>query len=148
MGVSRKIGSYSVESLLPQRPPFVMIDEMIACEGDTASSQLQVREGNLFVENGRLSAAGIMECIAQTCAARIGFLTLEGGGSVKIGVIGSVSNLNIVRTPRVGECVRVSVTIMEEIFQITLIDACVTVGDEVIANARMKIALTEKEGKN
>lgn len=137
----------TVGELLPQRPPFIMIDRLCACDEKSASAQLQVRPDNLFVEEGLFPATGMLECIAQTCAARIGFLTLQGGGNVKIGVIGSISNLNIIRTPRVGESMNISIIIKEEVFNITLVEAAITVNGEEICNGVMKIALTDKETK-
>lgn len=144
----RKIEEITLDELLPQRPPFVMIDRLVSCDAVFAVTELSIRKDNIFVEDERLTSSGLIENIAQTCAARIGYINLNNGGTVKIGVIGSISNLNIVRTPKVGEKLITTIELISEVMQMTLVEAVVRVGDEEIVRASMKIALTDKESKD
>ena len=144
----RKIEEITLNELLPQRPPFVMIDRLVSCDAVYAVTELLIREDNIFVEDGRLTSSGLVENIAQTCAARIGFLNLNAGGSVMIGVIGSINNLNIVRTPKVGEKLVTMIELVSEVLNLTLVDAVIRCNGEEIASASMKIALTDKESKD
>ena len=84
-----------------------------------------------------------MENIAQTCAARIGYVNLMNKESVRLGFIGAVRNLSIIRTPKIGEIIETSITVKEEIFQMTLVDAEIRLNGSVIVNAEMKIALSD-----
>lgn len=144
----RAIEDITLNELLPQRPPFVMIDRLLSSDEVYSVTELLVREDNLFVENKRLTASGLIENIAQTCAARIGYINLSKGGTVKIGVIGSISNLTIERTPKVGEKLTTTIKLLEEVFNMTLVEAVIKSGDEEIVHANMKIALTDKESKD
>ena len=144
----KKIEEITLNELLPQRPPFVMIDRLVSCDAVYAVTELLIREDNIFVEDGRLTSSGLVENIAQTCAARIGFLNLNAGGSVMIGVIGSINNLNIVRTPKVGEKLVTTIELVSEVLNLTLVDALIRCNGEEIASASMKIALTDKESKD
>ena len=137
----RAIEDISLLELIPQRPPFVMVDRLLSCNETITMSQLEVREENIFVSQGHLSAEGLVENIAQTCALRIGYLN----DSVKLGVIGAVSNFEVLRTPRVGEQIETTIDVLEEMFNITLVKAVVRCGDETIAEANMKIALMDTE---
>ena len=143
----RKIDDITLNELLPQRPPFVMIDRLVSCDAVFAVTELLIREDNIFIEDERLTSSGLVENIAQTCAARIGFLNLNAGGSVMIGVIGSINNLNIVRTPKVGEKLVTTIELVSEVLNLTLVDAVIRCNGEEIASASMKIALTDKESK-
>jgi hypothetical protein len=67
--------------------------------------------------------------------------------SVKIGFIGDIRDCNILRQPRLGERVTTTVHIVEEVFHLTLADVQSKVGDEIVAEARIKIALTDIESK-
>jgi len=134
----------TMKELIPQRPPFVMIDRLLLCDMTITTTTLEVREENIFVSDGRLSAAGLMENIAQTCAARIGYLN----ESMKIGVIGAVSNFEIFHTPKVGDLIVTTIDVLEKMFQITLVKAVVKCGDETIAQAHMKIALLDIDAQN
>ena len=62
-----------VRDLLPQRDPFVMIDRLTHFEMNTSTTELVVSQSNIFVDDGRFSPSGMMENMAQTCAARLGF---------------------------------------------------------------------------
>ncbi len=137
----KSIENISVMELIPQRPPFVMVDRLLSCNEAITTSLLEVREENIFVSKGRLSAEGLVENIAQTCALRIGYLN----DSVKLGVIGAVSSFEVLRTPRVGEQIETTIDVLEEMFNITLVKAVVRCGDEPIAEANMKIALMDTD---
>lgn len=144
----KAIDELTIEELIPQRPPFVMIDRLVSSDEVYSITELSIREDNLFVEEGRLSASGLIENIAQTCAARIGYINLNHGQTVKIGVIGSISNLNIERTPKVGEKLTTTIKLLEEVFQMTLVEAVIASDNEEIVHANMKIALTDIDSKN
>lgn len=139
----RAIEDITLRELIPQRPPFVMIDRLLSCDMVVTTSELEVREDNLFVTEGRFSAEGLMENIAQTCAARMGYINLSKGDKVKIGVIGAVSNFEVFRTPRVGEHIVTTIEVEEELFQITLVKAFIKCDDELLAQSNMKIALMD-----
>ena len=47
------------------------------------------------------------------------------------------------RLPQVGEVVHTRIEVIEEIMGLTLVDAKVSSGEEVLATAQMKIALKE-----
>ena len=139
----RAIEDITLRELIPQRPPFVMIDRLLSCDMVVTTTTLEVREDNLFVANGHFSAEGLMENIAQTCAARMGYINLSKGDKVKIGVIGAVSNFEVFRTPRVGEHIVTTIEVEEELFQITLVKAFIKCDDELLAQSNMKIALMD-----
>lgn len=129
-------------TLIPQRPPFVLVDSLTSCDEVTTTTRLRITADCLMCNNGCLQPWGLMENIAQTCAARIGYLSLAKGGSVGIGVIGSVSELVVHDLPRVGEEIETRIVVDEEVFNFTLVSAQVTrPNGEVAATAKMKIAL-------
>lgn len=144
----RDIKDIPLNELIPQRPPFVMIDRLLSSDDVYSVTEFEVREDNIFVENERLTASGLIENIAQTCAARIGYINLKNGGTVKIGVIGAINNLNINRTPKVGEKLTTTIKLLEEVFQMTLVEAVVKSGEEELVTANMKIALTDIDSKD
>lgn len=132
-------------TLIPQRPPFVMIDRLLRCDPVVTETQLLVREENIFADNGRLSASGLTENIAQTCAARMGYMNRCAGEAVKIGVIGAVRNLKVLALPPVGTTLTTRIEVLEEVFQMTLVQAMVTDGNTAYATAQMKIAITDTD---
>lgn len=144
----RAIEDITLRELIPQRPPFVMIDRLLSCDKVVTVTELVVRADNVFVADGHFTAEGLMENIAQTCAARMGYINLSQGEKVKIGVIGAVSGYEVFRTPKVGERIVTTIEVVEELFQITLVKAAIRCDEEVIAEANMKIALMDVDSKD
>ena len=132
-----------VHTLLPQQEPFVMIDRLIHYDPVKTVTTLQVRADNIFADDGHLSVAGLNENIAQTCAARMGYISLSSGNRVKIGVIGAITGFSVNRTPLVGEVLTTEIEVKQEVFQVTLVHATVKVGEELIAETDLKIALQD-----
>ena len=90
----------NVLTLLPQRRPFVMIDRLTHFDPVRTVTELTVREDNLFYEDGQLNPCALVENIAQTCAARMGYINQYlYKENVKLGFIGGIKNLQVMRTP-------------------------------------------------
>lgn len=142
-----ELSRIDVLTLLPQRPPFVMIDRLTHFDETMTTTQLTVRTDNLFTEaDGHLNPCALVENIAQTCAARMGYINRYiYRQRVRLGYIGGIKNLQVLRTPRVGELLTTSIEVLQEVMRLTLVNATVRVGDEVIATAEMKIALSDIE---
>ena len=147
--VNIKPTDVNVVDLLPQRPPFIMVDQLTHYDSVSAKTVFTVREDNIFCKDGMMEEAGLVENIAQTCAARTGFKQrLENSEfasiKVKIGVIAMIQSLEMKRCPLVGEVLETSMVIEEEVFTSTLVRSEVRTGDETIAVCKMKLVLTDK----
>ena len=135
-----------VRDLLPQRDPFVMIDRLTHFEMTTSTTELVVSQSNIFVDNGRFSPSGMMENMAQTCAARLGFYNkFLLKKEVKVGFIGAVRNYVIEELAPVGSTISTTVEIIEEVFGMTLAQASVKCGGKVIATAEIKLSVRNLE---
>ncbi|MDR1562807.1 MAG: pseudouridylate synthase [Dysgonamonadaceae bacterium] len=136
----------NIGTLIPQKPPFVMVDRLLYSDSKATRTSLTVREDNIFCCDGQLTEPGLIENIAQTCAARMGYISsLTVSGAVKIGFIGAIRNQVFYRLPRVGETIETQIDVLQEIFQVTLVTARVYLGEEVITEGEMKISLTGME---
>jgi predicted hotdog family 3-hydroxylacyl-ACP dehydratase len=63
----------------------------------------RIQASNILVENGRFTEAGLVENIAQTAAARAGYISTRSNQPVKVGYIGSLKNLEIYHLPKVND---------------------------------------------
>ena len=140
------IRSIDVHTVLPQQEPFVMIDTMTHFEMMTSTTETEIREANIFVDGGRFSASGMMENIAQTCAARVGFYNKYIlHKDVQVGFIGAVRNYIINELAEVGSVITTKVDILEEVFGMTLATAEVTCNGRLIASAEIKLSVRNVE---
>lgn len=144
-----EVSEIDIQTLLPQRPPFLLIDRLLHFDMQKTVTEFEVRAENPLVRDGRLSEAGIMENIAQSCAARIGYINVYIlKDIVRIGMIGSVKDLEISFMPAVGSKLETTIDLVSEVFNITLVDAKVMCGGEQVATCQMKISLTDQASED
>lgn len=138
--------SIDVHELLPQQEPFVMISRLTQFDMLRTVTETTITENNIFVDNGCFTASGLIENIAQTCAARIGYVNkyiLKKG--IQIGFIGAIRNLQIHDLPKVNDTITTTVDVQEEIFGMTLANSTVQLGKNILLTGELKIAL-KKDG--
>jgi predicted hotdog family 3-hydroxylacyl-ACP dehydratase len=131
-----------VKTIIPQQPPFVMIDRLVHFDNIVTKTELEIRPDNLFVENGKLLEAGLIENIAQTCAARLGYINsiiLKEG--VRLGFIGAIKSLCINKLPDVHSTLETIIEVVDEVFNITLVNATTLCNGEVLVTCEMKISV-------
>ena len=133
-----------IQTLLPQRPPIVMVDRLLSADDRRAETELLVRVDNIFVEDGALKTYALIENMAQTCAAQLGYadVYVNGHNDVRIGYIGSIKRMRIETVPSVGEMLITRMEVQEEVMDMKLISAESYVDDRLIASAELKIAVT------
>ena len=138
----------AIGEILPQREPFLFVDRLVSYDDRETVTSFTVPAEHLLVEEGHLTASGILENMAQSSAARIGYLCKYVlHVPVRIGYIGAIRNFRVQRLPAVGETLTTTILFREDVFGITLADAVVRVGEEIIAEASLKTALGEKEAE-
>ena len=138
--------SIDLHTVLPQQEPFVMVGSLIAFEADSSVTETLISEDNILVDDGHFSASGMMENIAQTCAARVGFYNKYVlHKDVQVGFIGAVRNYVVHSLAPVGEMVTTRADILQDVFGMTLANAQVTCRGEVIAEAEIKLAVRQVE---
>lgn len=125
--------------LIPQRPPFVMVDTLVTAGENNARTKLKIRSDNIFVKENQLTEPALIENIAQTAAARMGYICKQNNEQVPVGFIGAVQNLEIFALPEVGDEIETEIVIKNQVFDVTLIAGQVYLNDDVLAKCEMKI---------
>ena len=128
--------------LLPQKEPFVMISRLVIFDDVRTVTETDIKNDNIFVENGYFTASGLIENIAQTCAARIGFVNkFILKETIQIGVIGAIRNMEIKELPKAGQTITTIVDVKEDVFGMTLASAIVQCDHCTLASTEIKIAI-------
>lgn len=128
---------------IPQRAPFVMVDALVKAAETTGITRFEVKADNIFIQDGYLTEPALVENIAQTAAARIGYICNEKQESVPVGFIGAVQNLEIIELPVVGNLIETEITIKNQVFDVTLISGKITCNGRELASCDMKIFLQQ-----
>lgn len=128
-----------IQSLLPQRPPIVMVDTVDAYP-DGALTTLRIEPDNIFVRDGRLMDSGVVEHLAQSAAAFIG----ARSGNVTIGYIGEIRSMKFGSMPAVGKTIESTIKVEMEFGGAFAFEAETKCGGEVVVKGRLKVFLQEK----
>ena len=72
--MENRLETIDVRTLLPQQPPFIMIDKLVHYDEVLTTTTFEVRSDNIFIEGDELNPCALVENIAQTCAARMGYI--------------------------------------------------------------------------
>ncbi|MEO6730755.1 MAG: 3-hydroxyacyl-ACP dehydratase [Ferruginibacter sp.] len=139
------ISTNDITSLIPQRQPFIMVDRLIRYDEDVTLSSFLIREDNIFVENGWFLEPGLMENIAQTAAARAGYIAQRENKPVQVGYIGAVKNLVIHSLPFVNDELLTEIRVEHQIFDVTIIKGKITCKDVLLAACEMKIFIFQSK---
>lgn len=135
-----------IRTLLPQQPPMVMVDRLISADEKSATTSLLVQEDNIFVTDGHLNAYALIEVMAQTAAAQLGYVDkcLHGLDDVRVGYIGSIKKMSIDSVPKVGETLLTRMEVQEDYLNMKLVAVESFVDDQRIATAELTIAIAEE----
>jgi predicted hotdog family 3-hydroxylacyl-ACP dehydratase len=125
------------EELLPHRGPILCLDRVLARSPEAARCDQDVVEGP-WVESRQLQEPGLVEAMAQA-AGVIGGSSAPGVPAPAAGRLVEVRDLKVHRRPRVGETVRHEVTRIRALGPLVLVEARATVGEQVVASARLTL---------
>ena len=126
-------------AILPQREPFRFVDGMLSFSMDRIVTSFVVRGDGPLDREGCLTPEGMVENMAQTCAARIGFIS-----KYILHEPVSVRKLEVTGKAAAGSRLETTVEIGQEVGPMSRADACIRVGEETVARASLGIATTER----
>jgi len=132
-----------VLEIIPQKAPFVMVSTLESASEKELSTTFTITEDNVLNENGEFSTPGLIENIAQSCAAGFGYLAKEANQAPKIGFIGSVSKLTAFSNPKIGETIRTEISVITVFENITMIKGTNFLNETKLVECEMKIVITD-----
>lgn len=127
-----------VESLIPQRFPFVMVNSITEYSENHLVSGFEIKEENIFVQDGIFQASGLVEHQAQSVALHTGYKFYLLGKEAPTGYIGAIKSFEAIQLPKLGDKLTSEVSIINEMMGVTLVDIVTKINDEVIAKSQMK----------
>ena len=127
-----------IKRLIPQRDPFMMVDEFEQQDENTARTALTVSRAIYFMlPDGMISPTGLIEHIAQSCSALAA--SKVNSDTAPIGMIVEVKNFCCHRRPQVNEQIHTVVTFGFSFGNMTLAHGVSTIGEETVAEVDLKI---------
>jgi len=128
-----------ITQYIPQRAPMVMVHQVLEASDVYAVTSLEIEPENIFVKDGYLTEPGLIENIAQTAAAQVGYVCALINKPVPIGYIASVKDLKIFALPQQKTTITTTVKVANRVMDVTIVHGQVKQGDEILCTCEMRI---------
>ena len=100
----------SIEHLLPQRPPMLLLDQLLSCTATEGTAEALISPANLFrLPDETIHPAALFELMAQAYAAVHGYQSRLAGQPVGIGYLAGITRAAVHGAARVGDRLLVTV---------------------------------------
>lgn len=129
----------NIDLHIPQRAPFVMIDNLIEANEDSFTSDFEIGSDNLFVQDNEFEIYGLIENIAQTTAAGLSIVINDPSKKREDGFLGSITNLISLRNPLVGEIITTRIHRLASFENMYKIKGECFVGEQLLLSCEIKI---------
>jgi predicted hotdog family 3-hydroxylacyl-ACP dehydratase len=130
----------NVLDLIPQRTPFVMVDEILQVDEKEASTTFYIAEGNVMSRSGKFRAGGIVENIAQTAAVLAGYGYCKRGEEIPIGFIAGVKALIVKELPSIGDTVTTKIKLLKSLMNVLIIEGSMSNSEgKTLATSEIRI---------
>ena len=128
-----------IESYIPQRAPFIMIDNLIEATPEKFETDFHVLPDNIFIENGVLREFALIENIAQSCSAGLAITKRSSGKKNIEGFIGGISKLKLYDLPRVNHTIHTIVILLAQLKNMFLLKGENFVNGRKLLECELKI---------
>lgn len=130
----------ALHTILPHRPPMILIDELLECSERTVTCGVTVRAGAPFVVDGRVPALISVEYFAQTVAAFCGYHGRERPDDFAMGMLLGTRELELrVDYFQVGDALTIAGMEQWGDGRLAQFNCEVRRGDEVLARAAITV---------
>lgn len=137
-----------ITQFIPQRPPFVMIDELLAASETEATSAFKILQENILVEAGKLTETGLIENIAQTAAAMVGYQCSIQQVPVPVGFIAAVKDLKVMALPVVETVIQTQIQVTNTVMDVTIVQGRVEQSGKLLCSCEMRILVQKSVPAN
>jgi predicted hotdog family 3-hydroxylacyl-ACP dehydratase len=131
--------------LLPQKPPFIMVDFILHSDENNTITTFFIKEDNVLSENGIFRETGMIENIAQSVAAGRGYEGHKNGKAPQVGYIGSVKKLTVHFFPKINTEIKTEIIILSRVLNFTSVSGKVYMNEKLAAECELVIAVNENE---
>ena len=130
-----------MEELLPHRGPMLLLDRVVEVRPDGMRCAAVVPEDSLFVRDGRLRRCALVEYLAQTMAAFVGWQgRLAGGEEVRRGYLVGARGVEFAGGPvRAGDELVVDVRQEAALGDYRSYDGEVLLREDVVCRGNLKV---------
>jgi predicted hotdog family 3-hydroxylacyl-ACP dehydratase len=100
-----------IKKYLPHRAPMLMVDMILEMDDEKVETVFEIKEGNIFLENGFFTESGLVENMAQTCSSVVAkdyFIDENNNDKTGVNVVGFISGIKTLKIhslPQIGNVI-------------------------------------------
>ncbi|HBE02690.1 MAG: hypothetical protein A2096_04855 [Spirochaetes bacterium GWF1_41_5] len=128
-----------VTSYIPHRAPMLLVDRIIEITREKITSELTIKEDNIFFDSGLLIEPGLIEHMAQTSALHAGYWYKDEDKDAPVGFIGLIRDLKIYALPAAGSVIFTRSELTQRVLNANLSCGKVFCKDRLLAQCEMRI---------
>ena len=131
----------AIETLIPHRAPMRWIDALTECSETTAVATATFSAAHFAVANGAVLEAALVECVAQTVAAALGWRAHAAGktGAVNNGMLVAVTNFRVESRPEVGSVLRIEISERKRLGPMLMISGIISCGGTPVSSGELTL---------
>jgi predicted hotdog family 3-hydroxylacyl-ACP dehydratase len=134
-------------SLVPHRPPFLLIDRLLEFTGQAGVVESVITPDNLFLSNeGTLKEIALVELLAQSAAAVKGYSDLMEGKEIKKGFLVDIREFIFKEGCCKGDVVHIFIEITKSFSGFSIINGHLTCSGKEIATGTIKLWVPDEGG--
>jgi predicted hotdog family 3-hydroxylacyl-ACP dehydratase len=102
-----------IKKYLPHRAPMLMVDMILEMDDEKVETIFEIKEGNIFLENGFFIESGLVENMAQTCSSVVAkdyFIDENNNDKSGVNVVGFISGIKTLKIHSLPQVNNVIVT--------------------------------------
>lgn len=131
----------NVSDILLQKEPVRMVDSLSAMTSTMTQARFRVKPDSPFLDGDRLDPSALLEVMAQTCAARQGYVNKYLlHKPVEVGYIGAVRDFVVSGDARVGDVLNTTIEIHERFADLLVVSAVTMVNSREIARCTLRLS--------
>lgn len=109
-----------IKKYLPHRAPMLMVDMILIMNDEMVETIFEIKEDNIFIQNGIFTEIGLIENAAQTCSSIVAkdYFVDENNqdkeGVDVVGFISAIKTLKIHKLPKVGNIIKTNSSLISK----------------------------------
>lgn len=129
-----------IENFIPQRPPFVMVDNLIEASEEFFKTDFRIVPDNIFLDQDYLREFALIENIAQSSSAGLAITKRYHGKTKPDGYLGGISKLKLYQLPKLGDTIHTTVQVLAQFENMFLVKGVNYLDGQVLMECEMKLA--------
>lgn len=136
----------TAEQLVPHRPPFLLVDNLVEFSGQTGVVESVIGPDNLFIaEDGQFKEIAMIEIMAQSAAAVKGYSDLIEGKEIKKGFLVEIREFNFLNTCHMGDTIHCRIEITRSFSGFSILNGSMKCSGKDLAFGTMKLWVPEAD---